>query len=72
MQYACGIIPLPEKVAALYAFLRPATVGELMAYLEMVNFYRRFIRGAAGVLKPLTDQRQSGQGGVVHANAAGF
>ena len=55
MVYACGIIPLPEKVAALYAFLRPATVGELMAYLEMVNFYRRFIRGAAGVLKPLTD-----------------
>ena len=26
-----------------------------MSYLGMVNFYRRFIRGAAGVLKPLTD-----------------
>ena len=26
-----------------------------MSYLGMVNFYRRFIKGAAGVLKPLTD-----------------
>ena len=26
-----------------------------MSYLGMVNFYRRFIRGAAGVLKPLMD-----------------
>ena len=26
-----------------------------MSYLGMVNFYRRVIKGAAGVLKPLTD-----------------
>ena len=69
---ARGITPLPEKVAAIRAFPQPVTVGQLMSYLGMVNFYRRFIRGAAGVLKPLTDRRQSGQGGVVHANAAGF
>ena len=34
---------------------RPGKVGQLMSYLGMVNFYRRFIRGAVGVLKPLTD-----------------
>ena len=49
------INPLPEKVAAIHAFPRPWTVGQLMSYLGMVNFYRRFIKGAAGVLKPLTD-----------------
>ena len=52
---ACGIIPLPEKVAAIRAFPWPGTIGQLMSYLGMVNFYRRFIKGAAGALKPLTD-----------------
>ena len=33
----------------------PGTVGQLMSYLGMVNFYRRFTRGASGVLKPLMD-----------------
>ena len=42
---ARGIIPLPEKVAAIRAFPQPVTVGQLMSYLGMVNFYRRFIRG---------------------------
>ena len=55
MVSAHGIIPLPEKVAAIRAFLQPTTVQQLMSYLRMVNFYRRFIKGAAGVLKPLTD-----------------
>ena len=49
------INPLPEKVAAIHAFPRPWTVGQLMSYLGMVNFYRRFIKGATGVLKPLTN-----------------
>ena len=55
MVSACDIIPLLEKVATICAFLLPGTVGQLMSYLGMVNFYRRFIRGAAGVLKPLKD-----------------
>ena len=38
---ARGIIPLPEKVAAIRAFPWPGTVGQLMSYLGMVNFYRR-------------------------------
>ena len=29
--------------------------GQLMSYLGMGNFYRRFIRGGADVFKPLTD-----------------
>ena len=62
---ARGIIPLPEKVAAIRAFPRPGTVGQLMSYLGMVNFYRRFIRGAAGVLKPLTDALRGASGKAV-------
>ena len=38
MVSACGIIPLPEKVAAIRAFPPPGTVGQLMSYLGMVNF----------------------------------
>ena len=38
---ARGIIPLPQKVAVIRAFLRPGTIGQLMSYLGMVNFYRR-------------------------------
>ena len=55
MVSAHGIIPFPEKVAAIGAFPRPGTVRQLMSYLGMVNFYGRFIKGAARALKPLTD-----------------
>ena len=36
-----------------------------MSYLGMVNFYRRFIRGAAGVLKPLMDNLHGASGKAV-------
>jgi len=52
---ATGISPLPDRVAAIKKFPRPATVKGLQTYLGMVNFYRRFLRSAAQVLKPLTD-----------------
>ena len=52
---ATGIKPLAEKVAAISKFERPVTAKGLQTYLGMVNFYRRFLRGAAAVLKPLTD-----------------
>jgi len=52
---ASGIGPLPARVSAIQNFPRPSTVQQLQSYLGMVNFYRRFIKGAAGILKPLTD-----------------
>ena len=33
-----------------------------MSYLGMVNFYRRFIKGAARALKPLTDALRGASG----------
>jgi len=52
---ATGVSPLPARVAAIESFPQPKAVQGLMTYLGMVNFYRRFFKGAAAVLKPLTD-----------------
>ena len=52
---ARGVEPLPAKVAAIRDFPQPKTVKQLQSYLGMVNFYRRFVKDAAGILKPLTD-----------------
>jgi RNase H-like domain found in reverse transcriptase/Reverse transcriptase (RNA-dependent DNA polymerase)/Integrase zinc binding domain/Integrase core domain len=58
---ATGIRPLASRVEALRRFPQPATVGQLQTFLGMMNFYRRFIAGAAGVLRPLTDACRGGQ-----------
>ncbi len=42
-------------VAAVVDFPRPSTVKELQGFLGMVYFNRRFLPGAAKVLKPLSD-----------------
>ena len=49
-----GIQPIPERVEAIARYPVPTSVQQLQTYLGMVNFYRRFIRGAARILKPLT------------------
>jgi len=59
---AAGLSPLPERVEAITAFPPPTTRAELLGFLGMVNFYRRFIRGAASILRPLTDATR-GAGG---------
>ena len=50
-----GIRPLPRHVDAVAAFPPPADVPALQRFLGLVNFFRRFIPGAAGILRPLTD-----------------
>jgi len=44
---ASGTQPLPAKVEAIKDFSKPATIKQLRRFLGMVNFYRRFIPGAA-------------------------
>jgi len=58
---ASGIRPLPAHVAAIIDFPKPNTVKELQTFLGMLNFYSRFIAGAAGLLKPLTDTLRAGK-----------
>ncbi len=58
-----GLEQLPENVPALTDFPRLSTVKELQMFLGMVNFYRRFLQGAARALKSLTDSLQGGPKG---------
>jgi hypothetical protein len=50
-----GAEPLQQKVAAIADFQRPQDAKGMQRFLGMINFYRRFIQGAAGILRPLTD-----------------
>jgi len=56
-----GIQPIPERVEAIARYPAPTSVQQLHTYLGMVNFYRRFIRGAAQILKLLTDALRGGK-----------
>ena len=55
MVSAQGIKPAEDRVKAIQAFPLPPTVRKLMEYLGMLNFYKRFIPGAAALLSPLYD-----------------
>ena len=48
-----GIIPLPDKVAAIEATKAPTTIKELQRFLGMIGYYRRNIRSAAHHLDEL-------------------
>jgi transposase InsO family protein len=55
-----GIAPLQSRVEAVRNFPKPASNKQLMSFLGMLNFYRRFLPRAAQVLKPLTDVLRGG------------
>nr|CAB3249677.1 uncharacterized protein zf(cchc)-26 [Phallusia mammillata] len=48
-----GARPLPNKVEAIQTFPRPTTVKGLQEFAGMVNFYHRFIPGAARIMTPI-------------------
>jgi hypothetical protein len=67
-----GAEPLQQKVAAIADFQRPQDAKGMQRFLGMINFYRRFIRGAAGILRPLTDAlRGKPRGRVIWTAAMG-
>ncbi len=39
--------------------MRPQDTKGMQRFLGMINFYMRFIQGAAGILRPLTDELHS-------------
>ena len=48
-----GVAPLEDKVTAIREFSRPRTMKGLRRFLGMINFYCRFISGAAKTLASL-------------------
>lgn len=48
-----GISPDPAKIDAVANFPTPETTTQLRAFLGLASYYRRFIRGFAGVARPL-------------------
>jgi hypothetical protein len=52
---ADGVAPLTKNIEAVRVFPRPSDIKGLQRFLGMVNFYRRFMPGLAGLVKPLTD-----------------
>jgi Reverse transcriptase (RNA-dependent DNA polymerase)/RNase H-like domain found in reverse transcriptase len=58
---SAGISPLQSRVEVVANFPQPKTNKQMMSFLGMLNFYRRFLPRAAHVLKPLTDSLRGGQ-----------
>lgn len=52
---SAGASPLTKHVQAVRDFAQPSDRLQLQRFLGMVNFYRRFIPGAAKILLPLTN-----------------
>ena len=46
-----GIKPLAKRIDSVTKVPLPATLKDIRKYLGMVNFYRRFIPGAAKILQ---------------------
>jgi hypothetical protein len=59
---ASGMLPMQSKVRAIRDFPQPRQIQQLLTFLGMANFYRRFIPAVACVLRPLTDAVKGGKG----------
>jgi hypothetical protein len=65
-----GIAPLPEKVQAIKEFPEPTSQKPLRRLLGMINFYHRFIPGAATILAPLNELLKERQKEVILSGKA--
>ena len=51
---ATGIQPLPSKTHAIQHVQPPTTPKQVHAFLGLVGYYRKFIKGFTKIAKPLT------------------
>ena len=51
--FASSVEFLGQHVATIAAHPRSGTKSQLMSFLGMLNFYRRYVKGTASILKPL-------------------
>ena len=50
-----GVKVAVDKVDAVSSWPTPTCVQEVQGFLGLANFYRRFVKGFAVIVKPLTD-----------------
>ena len=50
-----GIEPIKQKVQAITGIKPPQSLTQLRSFIQMVNFYRRFIPNMSALAKPFTD-----------------
>ena len=50
-----SMVPLLRHVDAIQDFPQPQDIKQLQRFLGLINFYRRFLPGITGTLRPLTD-----------------
>ena len=48
-----GLTPIPSKIWPLKTYPVPNTVAKVRSFNGMANFYKRFIKGFAQIMKPL-------------------
>ena len=51
---ATGIRPLPSKTHAIQHIQPPTMPKQVQAFLGLVSYYRKFIKGFTKIAKPLT------------------
>jgi hypothetical protein len=61
---AAGIRPLPARIAAIQAHPPLANIKQLQGFLGLFNFYRRFVKDGAAIIKPLTDALKGSKSGT--------
>jgi len=47
--------PIQRKIAALKTWPIPQNLRELRSFLGFAGYYRRFVKGYSGIVKPLHD-----------------
>ena len=55
-----GIFPDPSKVEVVKNFPTPASLKELKSFLDLANYYRRFIKGFSEISSPLNAPTKKG------------
>jgi hypothetical protein len=48
------------KIEAIKSWLIPATLTQLQSFLDLVRFYRRFVRDFSTIAAPLNDLTKKG------------
>ena len=56
-----GIEPDPDKLSAVSEWPVPQTLTELRAFVALASYYRRHVKGFAGIARPLHDLTKKNQ-----------